>query len=110
MLKRKTILVVNFLDLPPDVKEELRDWHLFGNDRMLELITSYRLGDGPQTPENMLKLENFEALYQLSVKEDGFTGTLDDFLGAYNLRALHWVASQKPNLADIDQVVVDVSW
>ena len=110
MLKRKIVLVVRYLDLPEDVQDELREWHLFGNDRLLELITSYRLGDGPQEPANMLQESNFQQLYAHCKEGDNFAGSFDEFLVEYRLRALYWVTMQKPDLQGIDQVLVDVSW
>ncbi len=110
MLQRKTVLVVQYTRLPQAVRDELSDWHLFGNDRLLHLRTSYRLGSGPQTPLHMLQEDNFKTLYDAVVRDEGFKGSFDDFLGRYGLRTLHWVTCQKPDLTGVEDVLLDVCW
>lgn len=110
MLKRKTVLVVDYTRLPQPLKTELSEWHQFGNDRLLKLQTSYRLGAGPQTPFYMLQESNFRALYDAVVLHERFQGSFEDFLGAYKLRTLYWVACQQADLAGVDEVLVNVSW
>jgi hypothetical protein len=111
MFKRKTVLVVRYLDCPDVVQNELSDWHLFGNDRLLQLRTSYKLGDDAQpSPQTELKVANFEKLYEYLQGHDGFTGSFVEFLTEYRLQTLHWIATQGPDLDGIDDVLLDVSW
>lgn len=110
MLKRNSVIVVRFIEMPEDVQDELRAWHLFNKDCLLTLGTSYRLGDGEQTPEHMLKEVNFRELYDYVKVDDGFNGSFEDFLRLYRFRALYWVACQNPDLRGIDSILVDTSW
>lgn len=110
MFTRKSVLVVRFIDMPDDVQDELRDWHLFSKDCLVEPGTSYKLGDDEQIPANMLKEANFHELYTFIQGYDKFPGSFDDFLGRYRLRTLHWITLQRPDLKGIDAVLVDTSW
>ncbi len=110
MFARKTVLFVEWTKLPQHLKDELSRWHLFGNDRALLLQTSYRLGEGEQTPAQMLRPENFTSLYESVVKEDGFVGSFETFLKRYALSTHHWLATSGQDFTGIDEVYLDICW
>jgi hypothetical protein len=110
MFEKKTVLLVEWTRMPQPAKDEVADWHLFGNDRLLKLETSYRLGAGPQTPEHMLKEESIRWLYDGVVADGAFEGSFEDFLTRYHMQTFYWLAKSGQNFVGIDEVLIDICW
>jgi hypothetical protein len=110
MFTRKNAIFVDYVGLPQHVKDEISGWHRFGNDCVLLLITSYRIGNGPQTPENMLVPQNFTELHQSFVEDGEFAGSFDAFLKEYSLVTHYWLACSGQDFSGIDDVYINICW
>jgi hypothetical protein len=109
MFERKTVLVIDFQEMPESIKQELSRWERFGNDRVLPLVT-YQFDEGLQPPEQMFQVENFEDLFDRKVSEGKFSGSIDDFVRTHGLAVHYWFAQQGQNLTGIDEVLIDICW
>jgi hypothetical protein len=101
---KKVAYVLDWLDLPEPIKEQVADWHAFANDVYLKMGGEFK-------PRDLAKgMVVIEAYYKDQCRSNGFKGTLEDFIKDYGLEFEVWVIHQGFPLDDVDILLVSVCW
>ena len=106
----KKCLIINFTELPPDMRDEIRDWVGFHNDCLLELCTELSMDDFRQGMASIENYMNDQADSNEKYNEYNPSGTLEGFLEPYGLKFSAWVIEQNFDLTDVDQILINISW
>lgn len=102
---RQTVLIINYVDLPKDVKKAVRNWcGVFSNDVILRVrsefdVQSWRVG-----------MSEIESYWHAQTELNGYKGNLTQFIKDYGLEFDVWIIGQNFDLSGIDQVLINVCW
>jgi len=100
-------LIIQYRNLPPEIKEDIKGWVGFHNDCLIPVRTEL---------EGLGSMEEIEAYHRdqeannPKYKEYNPSGTLEGFIEAYGLKFDAWLAEQDFNMEDVERVLVEIRW
>lgn len=101
-MEKKTVLVVEFTELPQPVRETVRTWCGFHNDCLLPARMEW--------DSSKLSLALLEEARARDDAADGVYDTLAEYCHAYNLVFEYWILNQGHDLSTVDGVYVNICW
>ena len=110
MLKKQTVLVIEYTELPEEMKEIVRDDWRFRNDVSITHVSEMApCGDDETWGENLSR-EAIEEYHKGQVEENGYEGDFDKFLEDYGLAFDMWLLGQDIDLSDVRVIYIDICW
>lgn len=109
MFEKKTVLIIEYTELPEEMKEIVKgDWR-FRNDISITYVSEMAPVDG-ETWGETLSRKAIEEYHKGQVEENGYEGDLDQFLKDYDLAFDMWLLGQNIDLSDVRAIYIDICW
>jgi hypothetical protein len=103
-MKKYTVFIIDFYDLPKHVRDVVKEWHGFGNDVFLPIQSEFDI-------ESWSKgISEVESYWKDQCNIKNYEGSFDNFIKDYYLKFDIWFMEQKFDLTGIDKILIDVSW
>jgi hypothetical protein len=99
---RKTCIIVEWKDLPDELKSKVTEWDLFHKDVYLPLYSEFHPSE---YQKGMAVVEEY---WEDQKKTNGYTETLDDFIYDYRLEFDVWLIKQEFDFKDAELVLIKV--
>jgi len=101
----KKCLIINWTDLPRDLKDRSCEWQGFSNDVLMEVPSEWNM------QWKKLTNANIEKYHRDQQANNNFTGNLAGFIEQYSLHFDVWlVENYARELKEVDRVLIDVCW
>lgn len=102
-------LLLNFLDLPKEMQQVIKERHSFRNDIYLEFISEFSPENG-QTWASVLTEQSIVAYWTDQVKYNGYKYDLEHFITDYGLAFEKWLLTLDPSLLNVELILIRVCW
>ena len=102
--KIKKALIIDWSELPRDIRDTVSEWQGFHNDCFLPCRSEFE-------PKDYKKgLSAINEYYTDQMTTNGFNGSLDDFVKDYRLEFDMWIIKQGFDFDKVDMILIEVSW
>ena len=111
----KTVLILDYLQLPKLLQDRVAGWCGFHNDCLLPCRSEFS-PNGEETWETSLTSKQVADYHrdQANNKYNPFTGSLADFITEYRLEFEVWLIEQiesgNINVRNIEAIYINISW
>ena len=104
LAEKKTMLLIEFIEMPKPIMEVVRGWCGFGNDCIVPLRSEFNV---KSFAKGMVEIESY---WEQQKKTNSYEGTLEQFIKDYGLAFEVWFIEQKFDLTGVDKIAVNVCW
>lgn len=102
--EKRTFLILNWLEMPDNIKDIVSEWNGFSNDSLIKLLSEFSIEDF----KNGMKC--IEEYMEDQIENNGFVGNLEKFIKEYGLEFEVWFIEQKFDLKGVDDILINICW
>ena len=109
LFSRKEVLFINWTQCPKNIKDNIADNDRFSNDILLPFFSEFE-PFGEEDYANTLTMKNIEEYWRDQTLTNNFQGTLEDFIGEYNLEVEIWLIKTGVDLKGVKKILFNICW
>lgn len=104
------VLIVDYQELPEELKDTIRSFDGFGNGQIIEYMSymSY-MSPGEETWDETLTVSEIESYWKTECSAGSRNETLEQFINNSGLKFDGWLLEQQFDL-NVSKILVDVYW
>jgi len=102
-MKIKKVLIIEWTELPKNIKDVISDWNDFGKDRYISAIKEF-------SPEEYSKDMRCIEFYFQQQKDNRTSNKIEDFIREYGLEFDVWLCEQDIDFSDLDDILIHCWW
>jgi len=104
--KKRNCLILEWRKLPEALKKDVADRERFGNDILLKMHSEFK----PRELSEAALRSYYDGQVARTDEYATFRGSYEEFIEEYGLQMEVWLVEQGFDLADVDEVLINVSW
>lgn len=108
--KREEILIVEWYECPDEIKDALKKRFNFHNDVCIQYVSEFDPYGGKQDYSDTFTMRKMEGYWKNQTKDNGFVGSLEDFIKEYDLVIDKWFIDSGYDFKGICTIYFKICW